>query len=697
MSLPSSSSLSWSSLSVPALDSIAIVSLILVVIAFVISITSIKRTHSERALRFRNVIIAVNFIALFALFGFILNPHLQTNNEQLVELVTHGHIEDAQNVKPSSLSDNAIRYTLASPFDSNQSIQQYVNHHFYSQQIAKHRYLPSVEYLLYREPNARYINILGDGLSPEEIEHLQQQTIFFSPPERINGLIEPLWNPTITIGSQLYFSAKLHTKLPGIHKLELFDPAGQLVAEKNVLTGEFFSLDDLPKITGKHSYELVIKTPDNQQLLKEVINIQVVKPDNIKILVVQSSPSFETKQLQNLADKNGSSFLMLTKISKDRYISRSSNFSQEVEASIKRNPFKPEFLAQFDLLIVDGRSILQTPVDSLKSIINSSAAGLGVLVRADSSYLKAMNKLSLDNEISNDIRRKLFSFSVTPVNKKVWTSAKLISDSHQPSINLEHDIGIIGNAISPSSHQPQLKSIARASRGNTIIGLVPNKLGSIALSLVSDTHHLVTNGNGESYGKFWSSVIRTIGRKQSNASLKIRPRETLNFAGERTEICGFIPGLKNQSEITAKLAYVAWNQVQGDSEKINPRDETTSSILLSNRSGYNSHQFCGVFWPHDKGWYKVSISNSQLLSNQPVKKKRGQYDLTNNTHLDFFVESKESWKLTQQLEKIEATLGYANRSSQNDTSSSKLQPVNRWIFWWLFVISAAILWLLRRV
>lgn len=701
MNLPSFSSVPWSSLSIPALDSIAIISLVIVVIAFVISITGINNDHSVKVLRFRNAIIAINFVALVALLGFILNPQLRTSSEQLVELVTKRYIDEAQAVKSPTISEDSNRYTLVSPFESNQSTQQYVNQFFYSEKIAKHYYLPSVEHLLYREPNARYIRIFGDGLSAEETKYFRQQTILYNPPEKINGLIEPLWNPTISIGSQLYFSAKLHSKVPGIHKAELFDPAGLLVMEKSVLNGELFYLNNLPKIPGKHSYQLVIKTPDNRQLIKEAINIQVVRPDNTKILVVQSSPSFETKQLQNWANRNGSSFLMLTKISKDKYISRSSNFSQEIASDIKTNPFKLDFLSQFDLLIIDGRSILQTPEDSLSHIISSSANGLGVLIRADSAYLKAMNEQRSYKEVDDNKNGKLFDFVVTPVDKKIWTTARLSSDSYRTDIKLKHDISVIGNAISPSNTKPILNSIVRSAQGNMIIASTQNRLGIIALSLVSDTHHLVTSGHSESYGKFWNSIIRSIGRKPSNASLNIRSKELLNFAGERTEICGFIPELRNQSEVTAKVTYLAWNKISGDAEKTSRINETTSSILLSNRSSYNSHQFCGVFWPPNQGWYNVSISKAHLLSNEPadgdVEEQNHEHADSHDTHLNFFVESKESWKLAQQLKKIEATLDYVNRSSKNDVSSPILLPINRWIFWWSFIISAAILWLLRRI
>lgn len=635
------------------LAAIEIICLITVVIAFIFSIVRLRRRLLKASAIKRNGLILINLTAISALFGLILQPQFQSEQSLKVTLNTS---------PPDNFTYNENSFVLRSgqtqdlPGSNNQAMKpDPIN-------LYQDRLILTAEQLLLKFPVIDELKIIGDGLTESEWRNFPNIKLDYRVPVLIEGVIQPHWDSTPNLGETLTVSGRLQSVSKKIHKAKLLDPGGDIVAETDLLASELFELTAQPKLTGNHKYQLQISDNIGQIISEQLITTNVVRKKAAKIMVLQSSPSFESKQLQNWAAENGSQFLLRSRISKDIYRSRSTNISVQQQKKNAALGLRKELFDQFDLLIVDGRELLLTSSAEEEAISLSIHDGLGVLILAD------QNLVSLS---TNELPELLKEFELKALAQPTETIPTIFYQSLKRSPLAENFIPLSGLSIGSGQQkqasdlrEQKIQTLVQTPQGHSIVAQVSKNRGRIAVSLLRQTHRLVTSGEKVHYSRLWNHLIKSIARRNHRVEYDVKSASHLSFEKQQVEICYFN---SNPSQESPSFLHVS-SPAAGEPHQILMQ----ADALIKNR-------YCGYFWPLQMGWH--IISNPNRLENTPKA---------------FFVSSKLAWPAYQQQQKINATRAKQASFVEKDNQVQHYQKINQWIFWWLFIISASLIWLERK-
>ena len=96
------------------------------------------------------------------------------------------------------------------------------------------------------------------------------------------------------------------------------------------------------------------------------------------------------------------------------------------------------------------------------------------------------------------------------------------------------------------------------------------------------------------------------------------------------------------------------------------------------------NESCGYFWPEKQGWYTFSNNSNDKSANEVT-----------SLH---YIEAKDTWQAMQQVAVIKATLAKQslNPIIHTQMKTDVFSQINLWYFWWMFVISASLIWLERK-
>ncbi|WP_444996825.1 hypothetical protein [Aliikangiella sp. IMCC44359] len=611
-------------------DRVTLLLFVICLFSLLISIFfGIKRLNNSSAAR-KLLLIVFNCFALIALTGLLFKPHLKGSSTESVSLITQGNF-----VRETQLND--LKYTLSNTSDS--------------KKIISLNYLSNVQQLLYHHPNLQTLQVLGDGLSENQWKNFGNIQVDYVQPKKLSGIVDIEWQRELNQGELLIIKGRLQfIAKDKVFHLRLINPANEVEQEQQLLGNEIFTLNTQPKTSGLHQYKIEVFNSNKQLVTEETVSINVTNNAQVKILILQSSPSFETKQLQNWAAEHGGKILTKTKISQDRYITQSIN----IEHSYQTNNIEQLF-DQFDLLMIDGRGLTELTNHQKEILEKETRNGLGVLILADSALLQAGTKSALltgfslqtfneDNASSLEVTPNWLSQSV----KKDVVSELLVSRLNAKlSINEKQLIGFNLLVWSKDNHL----LVAKKQLGN----------GQLALSTVRDTYRWVTSGNKALHSDYWQNLIKNIARYQMKAGFLPPKDKSFYRVNQLAELCLLSDEPIMQVSAKNKSRHVA------------------EQILLMQQDLANQKQYCGYFWPRQPGWYHIAAKDEKYQS-------------------WIYVESLTSWSAIQQQEKIRATL--AKQASyipeQLTDVLATYKPISSWYFWWLFLISATVLWLERK-
>jgi len=624
-----------------------ITSLILALLALGYSITTLLRRLAKASKFHRFGLIAIHILSFIAIVGLLFQPYYFVSATSSLKLF----IQDKQEPSPQ-LGPN--EYLLVDSIDA--LTPNYVIK--YQDQI-----ILEPEQLLERHPSLSELIVYGDGLSESQWESFKMQKVSFDRAPIQTGIISPSWQKTISNGNQISFSGTLQVADKDLYKVEFIDPAEQVVAEAKVRAGDFFTLVSTPKIDGLHLYRLRILNGDGQQVAEEIIPVIVEETSGAKILVVQSAPSFEVKQLQNWAAEYGATFLTKTKISKELYSTRSTNSQQPLDKLSKRSPINSETLEQFDMLIMDGREFLTLKLEQLKLLEEAINNGLGLLILTDQELI---------DTTSESIPKLLSAFSLNTLAKSTQADIQLVSEN---------------NSVVPISETVLLSALPLYVRGEkeeafvtlietpkqqVIVAKMRKQLGSVSVSILKETHRLVTSSQKQEYSRIWQHLISNIARVKNQHKIEISAIDNDWAVNQRMMICE-----KNDTTEENSLSKVSIFQALLPAEF---RDNLQPAHIVSMQQNSNfPTNYCGYFWPTQAGWHTLStLRNSEPHSNV------------------FYVHNSDSWKANIQNNKIKATKIRAKQPSRVADIQEKKVQISDWLFWSLLIVCYSLIWIERK-
>ncbi len=502
-------------------------------------------------------------------------------------------------------------------------------------------YLLDLGQLPLKEPALGVLSVMGHGLSEDEWQALPPDLDVRYDAPSLTGLIAAGWQRSLPEGDALTVSGRYRDDpSASARRIELIDPAGVVVASHDLLTGDDFRLVTRPKAPGLLTYRLRVST-DERELSSEPLPVHVRSGERPLLYVLQSAPSFETRQLSNWAGDNGAAVIIETTITRGRTLSQRINAE-----SISDDRLSPVLLAKTGLAVVDGRAWVGLDKSRRAWFETAVRGGMGLLVLADTTLAR-----QLDGGGDSLIQ----GFRLTPRDRDedgyAVTLDGTVSDVDLPLAGLALEVAD-GGALTGTA-------------GGEVIEAYRNVgLGRVAVSVLRERHRWLTSGDESNYTAYWARMMREIGRPVPLPQLLPAANDAWPGVGQRLTLCALAG-----SETVA----ISVSPFAADS----PLDLETSTASTG------GPRRCAMFWPWQAGWHRVSLYADGATEAADL----GYY----------YVFADDEWQAQTRFARQQATLARSTRAGDDTATRTARVAVEPLWPWLVLVLSAGLLWLERRL
>ncbi|WP_417448915.1 hypothetical protein [Kordiimonas sp.] len=505
--------------------------------------------------------------------------------------------------------------------------------------------LSSLGALSLYEPHISALSVTGNGLSITDWKQIPETLdVMWENHPPLYGLVDMRWDKVTYPGTYWSLSGvyipETQYQSDNLYYITLLDPAGREVSAQTVRGNSYFSMKIKSKTTGTLTYNLRVTNRDATTIADEKVTIHVKRPKPARIMIVQSSPSFESRHFAQWAASFQTELISKTTISKQRYITQAAN----IDPLPPMSEFTPELLDKQDFIIIDARAYDQLSNDDLIAVQNSVEAGAGILLLADSSLIssEAVKRSSLLSGFQFQESDALLASSVP-----VWRN----------SIN-EAALPVMPILISNSHSQ----DIVTDTDGVSIVKMKRFGEGMVAVSRLRQTNRWVTQGNREIYSHYWSYLMMHIARRRAENEFLPPQPSSITRVGESGLICALLTTTDPRMTVQQ-------------------RDSGYSDTLTLTQDISGSQRSCSHFEPPRAGWYLITLydRDSKVIDD-----------------LKLFAAEKTDWRDNERWQRQTATQHRSLRRSTketliaNGTTVSVFQHV--WL-WLLFLLSACGLWI----
>lgn len=655
----------------------------LAAIAFLFLLITLVFSYQRLALSLRFAAVTiVHFLSFFAVLGLISDVKYQTETQQMGTLLTYGTSQSQ--VDAISLANDEKIYVLSSTPNWYQTLALVK---FNKQIIVVEE--PS-EIFIY-QPDLNQLKVYGDGLITQKWQSLvtpfqtkyadkkniqgniSRLKIDFYPSKKRAGPIALSWPKQLIHGQPFYIEGKFQGELLNeerLYNIALFDVYDQMIDEVLVKDNDSFNLSSTMKGQGLFTYQLKV-FDDNQVIIaSEPVSFAVGSAPQMKIAIIQSSPSFETKHLKNWLAEQGEEVLMLTKISKDKYIqqkfneSNNSPFIDESNANTVNRAIELSWLKHYQLIYMDGRSLLSLTENEKSQLNQVVKQGVGLIVMADDALFSATNDMLknsiFNNLIVDDIGNT--GFTITLNDEPISTTIPRWRNSQN-----KHAISF-KNARLPLMNS---QVIIKGSEQQPLWLKYPYGFGSLSISLVDASYQWKLSGEQSHYSQYWQTIISQVSKPVTHSGWQLPKDDQITFLGQPYNACAQI------------------------SEQDKGRLNLNHHLLKLLPSVITKSAYCGQYWANEAGWTSLSLfSEFERNDNNNSQKKRLIDEIPDNIH-NVFIYTSENWLTWQQNLKYQASSAYQSNVSEY-LFTSVYKPIDKVYFWWLLFISLSLLWLEQK-
>lgn len=531
--------------------------------------------------------------------------------------------------------------------------------------------ISSVNQLSLHYPEISQITVLGDGLTnaqwdllkgqyPVNQEILQQneqsaqnteQTFLYIEHKGHTpqvGLINMQWQNQLVVGQKASIRGQLQSPKNDnaqLYKLTLLDPMNEEIESQLLGADDTFSFAITASIPGQWLYKLQLTTRNSSAFsISENIAVQIVNAEPIKLMIKQSSPSFETRQLQSMVAEQGGKVLTLTKISKDKDIRQQININ-ETQSTVIEKPFSPSALSFFDILIIDQQALKSLNAEQSQSLKLAIKTGLGVLVRAQTQHIDKWSSNGMNWLKDINIIEQLGSSNIQNLHYLRWPYQSL--DTPISSVK-----GLIENTYGSALITDQNES--------TLVLSQAFGLGQVAVSLINTTYIWRTQGRADLHSQYWQWLFSQIARNNMLPHWQVSSQRPLTLTGFAQQKC--ITNAQEVSDIVLS---------QGE----------VNLPLAMNELLIDANTTCVNYSLGTYGWY---LLNARLNSRDAAT-------------IALYASRAKAWKAMQQYERFQATSHVLRQQKQTSPRLiTRTIMLNPYWFWLLLVVSLSILWIERK-
>ena len=659
-------------------------SLLLILASFLYFQSSILRKVNKRSTFSRVSLSVANILLLFSIVGLITQPEFKSKVSEKLE-----------NVTILTKTPNANEELLLNELEANRD-STFILHEVFEKSSLKNKFTsnmiisPSqlplrISNNVKSKENKKYtLEILGDGFTNQQIKSMSKfknnpfQKIIYEPPiNKIAGLIKPAWSSKINLGEYFLFTSRI--QLSNTRQTEngdgekqfsvrLLNPSGQLEQEKQVIDGELISLKIVPKTFGLMTYKIEL-LKDNELISQENIAIEVTNQSSLKMLILQSSPSFETKQIKNWAGDNQAVVVVNTNVNPKIKLSRLTNVEEKNKKKYKSMNVSESILKGFDVLIIDSRRFRQLSAAYKKVIMNSIDDGLGVVLLVGRDSFENTLPFSVSDKgsltISKMGKENQSILYIEPLHDINRTNRLLISDL--PITHVANSFQFESRDGEKYLNNNSLIPLISNSKKEILVGQLKLGLGKVSYNLLKDTYRWISNGDQVAHSQLWQYLIKNTARNSKNSFQLINKSKRL-IVGNKERLC--VSTEITESELQAS--------------KIRSLSENKKFQILFNKTQTLENRYCASFWAETSGWHELTIG------------ERNDYQ-----SLNFYIYQKENWLADEQSSRINSTNKFREQNNNKITTITsnptiQFRKFELWIYWMLIVSSLSFIWIERK-
>lgn len=497
--------------------------------------------------------------------------------------------------------------------------------------------VPDLASALRRHRQVERIRIEGRGLTRRDREIDVGLSAAFSPmklPEGVTALEPPADVPA---GSVFILAGEV-TGLDGA-RAQLLDPAGRIVDRREMGVGGSFTLGGTVRSPGLALFTVRLVGPDGETWSDTPVPVRTLSERPVRALLI-ATPSPEVKYLRRWAEDAG---IELTS---------SLDAGGGVAVGDGRVRIDRATLGDFDVVIVDDRSLQSLESGARAALARAIAGGLGVVVRMDgpanAGSRGGWRALGLDIAGGAEIGQ----VALPPLADDADIRAALLGPGSQ---DVPLDL-TGGDQTAPELESWRVRTgsdfVAQMTDadGSMLSGWQQSGKGRIALWTVPNSFTLVLTGRSELYYQWWSDTVSAVTRPDR----VFRPEfDPLAQASMLLTICG----------LESEVAIIA-------------PDNTAIPLAVDPAAGERG---CAAFWPSRPGTHTI------------VQTASGREDR-------FAIEilPAEALSGVRARELGEQTSIWAARQNSERAGEipDRVGPAWPWFLGWLLVTGA--LWLLER-
>jgi len=466
-------------------------------------------------------------------------------------------------------------------------------------------FLNTLQDLNINYPAIKQLHILGYGLGDDDLKQLDNIPVVFHTQPAPGGVLAVNWQKQVNAGELLQVQGKFNNASAKPVKL-LFKGLNTPLDSVNIPAGKIsdFELTTVPKTTGNITY-ILLAIDGKDTIENESVPVTIERAQQVKVLILASSPGFETRFLKNWLSQNGYAIAVRETISKDKI---SEDFINTEKQSLEH--LSAALLNKFDVVIGDLsalKALNSTESSALRQQVSQS--GLGIIIRSDSLTKEA-------SWLQNN-------FKVTTYASKTQLTAPLtIQDQKVKTAPLNIDPSYISNNDNVQNLVLDLQSHILAS--STIYGT-----GKLVYTTLHNTYTWQLAGDNKDYTALWSILI-------SKAARKLPPEQSFAAASA-------VP----TAEIPVQL------QLQSSSAPVQLTVNGISVSAVQNATIPFEWKF--DYWPQNPGWQQT-ILNKKAIDSWYLYQKDSwtslKYLLTRKKTQHYLDKRAKSVSVTKQIQNL---------------------------------------------
>jgi len=427
----------------------------------------IKRADRRRlGLRLLAVILAVAALACLAL-PISYRGQIPVADKSLGILLTEGFNKD-------SIPAGAPVFTLDKAVQKN---------------YGKAQLISSLTELTNHRPALKQIKILGYGLEDYNLKQLNNIPVSYTPPPAPGDIQSISWPAKLKTGEAFTVQGRFKNNGDSPVKL-IFKGLNTMLDSVIIAAGKSsnFQLTTLPKPTGRVVYQLLAMS-GSDTLANESIPVEIEPAKPVKVLLLSTSPDFETRFLKNWLGENGYAVAARASISKDKASEEYFNLNK-----LNLQHITTTLLNQFDVVVGDLSALKSlTPAEggTLKQQVTQK--GLGVIIRADSSG-KAASWLQSGFPVNTVAVKEQLSVPLILQNNKTKTARLNIDPTY-------------------ISYRNNTQTLVTDAQNHGLAATTLAGAGKLVFTTLNHTYTWLLAGNKQDYASLWSLLVNQSARR----------------------------------------------------------------------------------------------------------------------------------------------------------------------------------------